>query len=157
MAMSLSRLLNPRTIAVIGGRECERVIEQCDKLRFTGDIWPIHPTRETMRGRQCFRSVEDLPQAPDAAYVAVNRELSIDIVEALAKLGTGGVVCYAAGFAEADAENKGSGELQIRLVEAAGAMPLLDRTVMGTSMPWRRWPCGRINMVRLPVITVWLS
>jgi len=128
---SLTRLLNPKSIAVIGGKECERVIEQCDKLGFKGTIWPVHPTREDIGGRQCFRKIEDLPEAPDAAFVAVNRERTIDIVKSLSNLGAGGAVCYAAGFAEADGEDQGSEILQNQLVEAAGDMPLIGPNCYG--------------------------
>ncbi len=126
-----SRFLSPHTLAVIGGKEAERVIEQCNKLGFEGTIWPVHPTRETMGGRSCFRSVDELPSAPDAAYVAVNRERTIDIVEALRKMGAGGAVCYAAGFAEANGESAGSGDLQHRLVEAAADMPIIGPNCYG--------------------------
>ena len=101
MAGELSRLLNPRNIVVIGGKEAERVVEQCDKFGFDGEIWPVHPKREAMHGRPCFRSLDELPAAPDAAYVAVNRERSVDMVRQLSAMGAGGAVCYAAGFAEA--------------------------------------------------------
>ena len=127
----ISRLLSPNTIAVIGGKECDRVIEQCDKLGFSGTIWPVHPARETMRGRPCFKSVAQLPAAPDAAYVAVNREASIEVVKALSRRGAGGAVCYAAGFAEADAESEGSEILQQRLVAAAGDMPIIGPNCYG--------------------------
>ncbi len=128
---NLSRLLNPQTIAVIGGKECAQVVEQCDKLGFTGTIWPVHPTRESLGGRACFRSVEDLPQVPDVAYVAVNRELTIDVVAVLSRLSCGGAVCYAAGFAEAEGEKEGACELQKRLVEAAGDMPIIGPNCYG--------------------------
>ena len=128
---SLARLLNPKSIAVIGGKECERVIEQCDKLGFAGTIWPVHPTRDTLVGRKCFRSVEELPEAPDAAFVAVNRESTIAIIKALSKMGAGGAVCYAAGFAEVDLEQKGSKKLQNQLVEAAGNMPIIGPNCYG--------------------------
>ncbi len=127
----ISRLLNPRIIAVIGGKECDRVVEQCDKLGFDGEIWCVHPKRENMRGRVCFKSVNDLPHAPDAAYVAVNRILTIDVVAQLAKMGAGGAVCYAAGFAEADLENEGSGDLQKQLIEAADDMPVIGPNCYG--------------------------
>ena len=129
--MTLNRLLNPRTIAVIGGKECDRVVEQCDKLGFDGEIWCVHPKRETMRGRVCFKSVDDLPHAPDAAYVAVNRALTIEVVAQLSKMGAGGAVCYAAGFAEADTESEGSRDLQKRLIEAAGNMPIIGPNCYG--------------------------
>lgn len=127
----LDRLLKPRTIAVFGGKEADRVIEQCDKLGFSGTIWPVHPTRKSMRGRPCLRSVDALPQAPDAAYVAVNREATIDIIEALFRRGAGGAVCYAAGFAEADQESQGAQHLQQRLVVAAGNMPIIGPNCYG--------------------------
>ncbi len=127
----LSRLFNPKTIAVVGGRECERVVEQCDKLGFDGTIWPVHPRRDEIGGRACFRSIEDLPGVPDAAYVAVNRERTISVVAALAASGCGGAVCYAAGFAEADEESAGSGDLQRQLVEAAGDMPIIGPNCYG--------------------------
>ncbi|MEM1038775.1 MAG: acetate--CoA ligase family protein [Pseudomonadota bacterium] len=127
----LTRLLSPRTIAVFGGKECERVVEQCDKLGFTGTIWPVHPTREILSDRPCFKSVDDLPDAPDAAYVAVNRERTVEIVAALAKRGAGGAVCYAAGFAEAIGEDESADDVQRRLVEAAGDMPIIGPNCYG--------------------------
>lgn len=131
MAGELGRLLNPRSIVVIGGKEAERVVEQCDKFGFDGEIWPVHPKREAMCGRPCLRSLDELPSAPDAAYVAVNRERSVDMVRQLAAMGAGGAVCYAAGFAEAEGEKDGSADLQAQLVEAAGEMPILGPNCYG--------------------------
>ncbi|MEP1209990.1 MAG: acetate--CoA ligase family protein [Rhizobiaceae bacterium] len=131
MKGELDRLLNPRSIVVIGGKEAERVVEQCDKFGFEGTIWPVHPTRQEMHGRPCLRSLDELPEAPDAAYIAVNRETSVDMVRQLAAMGAGGAVCYAAGFAEADGEKAGSGDLQRQLVEAAGDMPILGPNCYG--------------------------
>lgn len=112
--MNLERLLNPRSIAVIGGRQAELAIEQCDRLGYRGELWPIHPTRESMMGRPAYQSVTDLPAPPDAAFVAVNRYQTVEVVTALARLGAGGAVCYAAGFAETGPEGA---ELQRRLVD----------------------------------------
>lgn|GEM_PF-6637149 len=58
---SLARLIDPASIAVIGGREAERVIEQCRRLGFDGPIWPVNPKREALAGLACFQSVDDLP------------------------------------------------------------------------------------------------
>ena len=113
--MTLDRLMSPRSIAVIGGRECERVIEQCDRMGFDGTIWPVHPKREQMGRRACFASLADLPSAPDAAYIAVNRERTIDVVRGLNDAGCGGAICYASGWAEA--EDEGAIGLQEKLVE----------------------------------------
>src|SRR5688500_2815911 len=100
--MNLERLLRPRHVAVFGGREAAQVVLQCDRMGFPGEIWPVHPTRGEMHGRRCYRSVADLPQAPDAAFVGVNRHLTVEIVRALAERGAGGTICYASGFREAE-------------------------------------------------------
>ncbi|MCB0981844.1 MAG: CoA-binding protein, partial [Ilumatobacter sp.] len=62
----LSRLLSPRTVAVLGGEPAVRVIQQCRKLGFPGQLWAVHPTRQDIAGVPCVPSVEDLPGVPDA-------------------------------------------------------------------------------------------
>ncbi|ARO32927.1 acyl-CoA synthetase protein (plasmid) [Rhizobium sp. NXC14] len=127
----LDRLLRPQTIAVFGGREARRVIEQCDRMGFSGEIWPVHPKLDEVLGRRCYRSLSDLPAAPDAAFIGVNRTLTIDIVRGLSLAGAGGAVCYASGFSEATAELADGAELQQALVEAAGGMPVLGPNCYG--------------------------
>ncbi|MBX5193939.1 hypothetical protein HJB82_01135 [Rhizobium sp. NZLR10] len=123
-ASPLDRLLRPQTIAVFGGREARRVIEQCDRMGFSGKIWPVHPKLDEVLGRACYRSVSDLPSAPDAAFVGVNRTLTVEIVRSLSAAGAGGAVCYASGFSEATGELGDGAELQQALLEAAGDMPI---------------------------------
>ena len=128
----LSRTLNPRSVALFGASPAQSVIEQCQKLGFTGQLWPVHPTRESIAGVECFESIADLPSAPDVAFVAVNRNATIDVVKQLAKLGAGGAVCYASGFAESGTQSGISGvDLQQQLVAAAGEMPLLGPNCYG--------------------------
>ncbi|OWK23351.1 hypothetical protein AJ87_36735 [Rhizobium yanglingense] len=128
---SLDRLLRPQTIAVFGGREAHRVIEQCDRMGFGGDVWPVHPKLEEVHGRRCYRSILELPAAPDAAFVGVNRMLTLDIVRDLAARGAGGAVCYASGFSEAAGELADGADLQRRLLDAAGDMPILGPNCYG--------------------------
>ena len=68
---NLKRLLGPRHVAVVGGHEAAAVIRQCRGIGFTGEIWPVNPGRETIEGLACYPGVSDLPEAPDAAFVAV--------------------------------------------------------------------------------------
>lgn len=126
--MSFERLLNPRSIAVFGGAQAREVILQSDRMGYKGKIWPVHPKKTEILGRKVFRSVADLPESPDAAYVGVNRYLTIDIVRDLARVNTGGAVCYATGFIEAGEEGS---ELQEQLLEASGSMPLIGPNCYG--------------------------
>ena len=128
MVGSLGTLLNPSSIAVIGGREAEAVINQLTSLGFKGDIWPIHPVKQHVGGLTAYRSVSMLPSAPDAAYVAVNRHRTIEVIASLAKIGAGGAICYASGFGESDADGR---NLQQALIAAAGDMPIIGPNCYG--------------------------
>ena len=126
--LNLERLLKPRHVAVIGGREAETVAGECARIGYRGPVWPVNPRRESIGGHRCFRNVEDLPEPPDAAFVAVPREAAIGTVARLAAIGAGGAVCHTAGFAETGAEGA---TLEAALVEAAGDLALLGPNCYG--------------------------
>lgn len=132
MARNLDRLLRPRSIAVIGGGAwCRAVVEQCQKMEFEGEIWPVHPKAETVGGLPAFAELDALPGAPDATFIGVNREATIDLVRALSAMKAGGAVCFASGFLEAQAEDPGGAGLQAALLDAAGEMPILGPNCYG--------------------------
>jgi len=124
----LGRCLNPKSIAVVGGTEAVRVIQQCRMLGFAGSLWPVNPKRKTMEGLDCFKHIDDLPAAPDSVFIAIPAEPSISVVETLSRNGAGGAVCYASGFREvgSDGENR-----HLRLIQAAGSMPVIGPNCYG--------------------------
>lgn len=125
---ALRRLFSPRHIAVFGGNAAAEAIRQCRKLGFAGELWPVHPRKESVEGLACFADVASLPEAPDASFIAVPREATVDIVGQLAKRGAGGAICYASGFAEVG----GVGiALQQQLVDNAGDMALVGPNCYG--------------------------
>ncbi len=128
MIDSLQRLLSPQSIAVFGGNAAAEVIRQCRQLGFAGQLWPVHPTRTEMAGLPCFVDVASLPHAPDAAFLAVPSQATVDVVRQLSSRGAGGVICYASGFAEIGSEGVA---LQAELVAAAGNMALLGPNCYG--------------------------
>ena len=127
----LDRLLRPKSIAVIGGSWGRSVIEQCVRMQYEGELWPVHPKLDTVQGYRCYRSVDELPSAPDATFIGVNRQLTIGIVKQLADAGAGGAVCFASGFSEASAEDESASALQEQLVDASGDMPIIGPNCYG--------------------------
>ena len=128
MIHDLSRLLRPKSVAVIGGGAwCHSVIEQLQKFKFNGNIWPVHRSSSTICGTHAYASIQDLPSVPDAAFIGINRDATIDAVAQLSSLGVGGAVCFASGFGETD-----DGEdANKRLLKAAAHMPILGPNCYG--------------------------
>ena len=124
----LARLIAPRSIAFIGGREAETAIRVTRQLGFSGAIYAVNPRRETLAGIACLDTIAELPETPDAAFVAVKREPAIAIVSELSRLGVGGAVVYASGFAEVGGDGK---SLQDELIAAAGAMAVMGPNCYG--------------------------
>jgi acyl-CoA synthetase (NDP forming) len=124
--MDLSRLLRPRSIAVLGSGWAGNVVEQCERMGFDGPVWPVHPTRDRIAGAPCYPTLADLPAAPDATFIGVNRHATLDVVAQLAAMGAGGAICFASGWRES-----GAGDLQDQLVRNAGEMPVLGPNCYG--------------------------
>ena len=126
----LSRLFAPKSIALYGGGWSANVLEQLKKAGYDGDIWPVHPKKTKLMGLPCFPNTASLPGVPDAAFLGVNRNLSVSIIKELSGRGAGGAVCFASGFAESQTSNQTS-KLQDALVAAAGPMPFLGPNCYG--------------------------
>ena len=120
---ALDRLFRPTSVAVIGGGAwCRSVITSLDRIGFSGPVWHVHPTAP-----DAIRSIADLPDAPDACFIGVNRTATISCLAELAAHGAGGAVCFASGFAET-----GDGvALNASLLEAAGDMALVGPNCYG--------------------------
>ena len=129
--MSLERLLRPKQVAVLGGTWAENVIRECQKMGFQGELWPVHPTRKTMGGIDCFAQLSELPNAPDATFIGVNRTETIKTVSALSSMDAGGAVCFASGFSEVMKEDDQGQNLQQALLTAANGMPILGPNCYG--------------------------
>ena len=128
----LGRLFRPKSVAVIGGGYWARsIIEQCRKIGFQGAIYPIHPKATDVDGIPVYRTLVDLPETPDAAFICVNRNATIDVVRELSQMRAGGAVCFASGFLESQAETQDGASLQAELVSTAGDMPIVGPNCYG--------------------------
>ncbi|HWA45817.1 MAG TPA: acetate--CoA ligase family protein [Hypericibacter adhaerens] len=125
---NLERLFAPRHVAFIGGNEAAEAARQCQKIGFDGPMWAVNPKRRELAGLPCYPSVQDLPEAPDAVFLAVPAPLTVRTLGELAGRGAGGVVCYAAGFKEMGAEGLA---LERALIEAAGSMAIVGPNCYG--------------------------
>jgi acyl-CoA synthetase (NDP forming) len=103
----LDRLLDPASIAIVGlsadpAKHGGRVLANLRKLGFAGDIWGVNPGLPDVVGVELFASLADLPASPDLAICAVPAAEVGNV--AIAAHGVGGLVVFAGGFGESDAD-----------------------------------------------------
>ncbi|MGM4921870.1 acetate--CoA ligase family protein [Tardiphaga sp. 804_B3_N1_9] len=107
----MSRLrfaLDPKSVAIIGASENPnkvggRPVHYLQKFGFKGKIYPINPSRTEIQGEKCYKSLADLPEAPEMVIVAVGGDNAIGAVEDCAKAGVKIALVMASGFGEVDA------------------------------------------------------
>jgi predicted CoA-binding protein len=98
-AKELSRLVRPRSIAVIGasatpGSFGYRTLQNT-AFGYTGNVYPINPKHGEILGRACYPTIESLPEVPDCVVLSVAAAQALPIVEQCAALGVGGAVAFA--------------------------------------------------------------
>lgn len=130
---SISRLIAPRSVAVIGAsadanKTAGRPIAYLLKHGFTGDIYPVNPRAETIAGLPCYPDIASLPSVPDVAIVLLGAERAHVAVRELAERGTGAAIVLASGYAETGEQGA---RRQAELIAAAGEMRLLGPNTIG--------------------------
>ena len=135
---NLRRVLSPRHVAFVGGATNVPAIEMLRATGFEGNIWAVHPTRTELADCRVYPSVNDLPEAPDAAFLNVPRAAINGLLRDLSARGAGGAVCFAAGYAElgdagtaAQAElSRAAGDLAVVGPNSTGFLNYFDRTAL---------------------------
>lgn len=128
-AAALQRLLAPRHIALVGGQWADAAAAAAQTIGYTGEVWRVHPSRSSGAANRYFRSVDELPGAPDAAFIAAPNHQVPGIAAALARRGAGGFVCFAAGFSETGTPE--GQRLAADLESAAGGLPYFGPNCYG--------------------------
>ncbi len=109
--MDISRLMRPRSIAIVGISPEPTsagflALRNLENFRYPGDIHLVSRNRDEVAGRKCVRTIDDLPSGVDAALLLVPRGATEEAVAACVRRNIGGAVIFSAGFAEAGAEWK---------------------------------------------------
>lgn len=120
----LTRLLSPRSIAIIGasdkpGRIGTQMLTNIASM-FTGDIYPVNPRAEELLGHRAYPDIDSLPDGIDMAIIAVPAELAVPAVEQLAAKGVGGVTLLTSGFSEAGEEGIARQQALDEIIERTG-------------------------------------
>jgi len=101
----LAKLLNPKTVAVVGASSDThglrgRILLTMLSHPFQGTIYPVSRSAAEVQGRKAYKSIDDLPEAPDLAILIIPAEFIADELERCGKAGVKAAVILSSGFAE---------------------------------------------------------
>jgi acetate---CoA ligase (ADP-forming) len=99
----LARLFAPRSIAVIGAspnprRIGSRVLANVRRHGYGGRVHVVNPHHDEIDGLPVYRSLQNLPEIPDLALLAVDADTSLEVLATFAALGGRNAVLLASGF-----------------------------------------------------------
>jgi acyl-CoA synthetase (NDP forming)/GNAT superfamily N-acetyltransferase len=133
--LSMSRLLRPRSIAVVGAGRREgsvgrTILRNLLQSGFRGPVHPVNPHASMVEGVTAHPSVAAIPHPVDVAVIAVPPAAVLEAVDACAARGVHGLIVVSSGFSESGPEGA---ELERRLVERAhrGGMRLIGPNCLG--------------------------
>ncbi|HLI16530.1 MAG TPA: GNAT family N-acetyltransferase [Acidimicrobiales bacterium] len=122
---SMSRLLRPRSIAVIGasrrpGSIGHEIVRNLVAGGFQGAVYPVNPRAEAVASLPCWPSVTDVPARVDLAVIAVPAPAVLGVVGECGAKGVGALVVVSAGFAEVGSDGEAAQAALTRLAHGWG-------------------------------------
>jgi acetyl coenzyme A synthetase (ADP forming)-like protein len=113
---SMTRIMNPKSLAVIGassetGKIGNSVMKNLINGGYKGQIYPIHPSADEILGYKAYRSVKDVPDEIDTAVFAIPAKFVAAALTECGEKKIAGAVLIPSGFAEV-----GQHEMQDQLV-----------------------------------------
>ncbi len=128
---AMRRIMNPKAVAVIGASDGEgkignSVMKNIINGGYVGALYPINPRADEILGKQCYKSVKDIPGEVDVAIFAVPAKFCAAAMTEVGEKGIPGAVMIPSGFAEV-----GEKEMQEELLAEARKY---DVRVMGPNI-----------------------
>lgn len=104
--VGLERLLNPKSIAIVGATADPRrvggvALSHLVNFKFQGNVYPVNRKYETLHGLPCYANLASLPEVPDVAVLSVSADRVLALLQECHAKGIKAAIVYAAGFAEA--------------------------------------------------------
>lgn len=129
----VSRLLQPRSVAIIGAsadptKTAGRPVAYLQKHGYAGQILPVNPKADRIGNLPCYPDIASLPVVPDVGIVLLDAERAHLAVRDLAARGTAAAIVLASGYTETGEDGA---RRQRQLIEAAGSMRILGPNTIG--------------------------
>jgi acetyl-CoA synthetase (ADP-forming) len=138
----LYRIANPRSIALFGASSNilsmgTPILLSLKAMGFQGTIYPVHPEEESVQDLKAYRSVLDLPEAPDLALLILPARIVAQVLEECGEKGIKHAIVVSGGFKELGGEGA---TLETRLSQIANkyGMRFLGPNCIGVTNSHRK-------------------
>lgn len=134
----MGSLLGPaHCVALVGASErsffARFALHNLRAQGYAGELWPVNPRAAEVLGLRAYRSIADLPAAPDLGVVALAPERCLEAVRELADAGTRVVIVLSDGFAETGREPGIGYERALAELCRARALTLIGPNCVGAA------------------------
>ena len=107
--MGLEKVICPRSAAVVGptdkpGSFGRYAAENALRSAIADHVYFVHPKRDELFGKKCYRALKDLPEVVDCVIICTPAVTVNTILTEAGELGVGGAVVYASRFSEVKSE-----------------------------------------------------
>ena len=131
----LTGLMVPHSVALVGASEKKgfgywtayNLLQSANHLK----IYFIHPTRETVLGQPCYRSISELPEVVDCVILATRRDTVSGLLIEAGEKGIKNAMVYASGFSEEHTEQGRRLEEELKEIALKYDMQVLGPNCMG--------------------------
>ncbi|MCL2511519.1 MAG: CoA-binding protein, partial [Bacteroidales bacterium] len=123
--MISQKLLNPQSIAVVGGSNViektgGRVLKNLLDNHFKGDLFVVNPKEDEVQGIKSYKTVDDLPPV-DVAIIAIAAKFCVETIRTLAmQKNTRGFIIFSAGFGEESCEGAAMEKEIVQIIDSVG-------------------------------------
>ncbi|HDM09694.1 MAG TPA: hypothetical protein ENF92_04160 [Desulfobacteraceae bacterium] len=140
--VDLGPILYPHSVAVIGassafGKWGQLILTNIVAGGFEGEIYPVNPKASSLCGLTAYKTVTDIPQPVDVAFITVPAPGIPAVLEDCGKKGVKGLVVITSGFSETGGEGL---KLEREIVEICNrfGMVLIGPNTMGIISPYAK-------------------
>ena len=150
-ARDLTRLFNPRAVAVVGASQdldsiSGQPIKHLKNHGYSGTIYPVNPKYQEVGGYKCYPDIASLPEIPDVVVIAVAARRVPEVMREIGEKGSSFAIVLTSGFAESDEQGKRAQQELVELANAykigvigpncQGIMNIADRVHIGFGAPY---------------------
>lgn len=109
--MNVENIVHPKSVAIIGasnrnGSVGNAVMTNILSGGFTGNLYPVNPSSDTILGLKCYKNILDIDFYVDLAVIVTPNNIVPQVIEECGRKGVKAAVIISAGFKETGEQGK---------------------------------------------------